>query len=131
MDSYCPTMDMLQPIHLQTPPGKIPDGMKVTALQDPGTLQLTRSCPVVSIGSFILWPFSYLDNRLSFGMVMYDPLRKVVAVKEVRGARYIWRITSSGDRREGSVTFIGQASQSVTLTCMEIGAMMTGDGVIA
>lgn len=130
MDSYCPTMDMLQPIHMQKPPGATPDGLKVTALQDPNTLQMARSCPVVSIGSFILWPFSYDDNRVSFGMVMYDPLGKVLAVKEVRGARYIWQITKNGDRTEGSVTFTGQANQSVTMSCMEIGAMMTGDSAV-
>lgn len=126
MDAYCPTMDMLQPIHMQRPPGPTPDGLKVSALADPSSLQMARSCPVVSIGSFILWPFSYDDNRVSFGMVMYDPVGKPIAVKEVRGARYIFRIVNNGDRREGSVTFIGQANQNVTLTCMEIGAMMTG-----
>jgi len=126
MDSYCPTMEMLQPIHMQSPPGPTPDGLKVAALQDPDSLQMARSCPVVSIGSFILWPFSYYDNRVSFGMVMYDPLGKVLAVKEVRGARYIWQITTNGRGMDGSVTFTGQARQSVTMTCMEIGAMMTG-----
>ena len=127
MSSDCCTMDMFQPIHMSAPPGEIPRGLKVTSLQAPDRLDPTRSHPVLSIGSFILWPMSYYDNRMSFGMVMYDPKGKVVGVLEKPGARYIVQISlETGRGTEGSVMFTGQANQSVTMTCMEIDKLLKG-----
>lgn len=127
MSSDCCTMDMFQPIHMSAPPGEIPRGLKVTSLQDPNRLDPARSNPVLSVGSFILWPMSYYDNRMSFGMVMYDPKGKVVGVLEKPGARYIVQISlETGRGTEGSVMFTGQANQSVTMTCMEIDKLLKG-----
>ena len=126
MDAGGCTIDMCQPITLQSPPGPIPDGMKVTSLADPNQLTGAPSNPVLAVGSFILWPFSYDDNRVSFGMVMYDPLGKVVASVEKPGARYIVSITEGGSGAEGTVTFTGQTNQSVTLSCNDIDALRTG-----
>lgn len=126
MVADCCTMNMFQPIHMQRPPGEIPDGLKVTSLQDPERLDPARSNPVLSIGSFLLWPMSYYDNRVSFGMVLYDPRGKVVGVMEKPGARYIVQITTSGRESEGTVTFTGQGNQSVTMTCMEIDKFLKG-----
>ena len=125
MDSGC-TMDMLQPITMQAPPGPIPDGMKVTALQDPNTLEMAKASPALAVGSFTLWPFSYYDNRVSFGMVMYDPMGKVVGVMEKPGARYVTSITLKGTGSDGAVVVTGQANQSVSLSCMEIDQLLTG-----
>ncbi|HEU4560261.1 MAG TPA: hypothetical protein VFS20_20595 [Longimicrobium sp.] len=126
MSADCCSMDMFQPIHMQAPPGEIPRGLKVTSLQDAQRLDSARTNPVLSIGSFTLWPMSYYDNRVSFGMVLYDPKGKVVGVLEKPGARYIVNITTSGRESEGVVTFTGQANQSVTMSCMEIDKFLKG-----
>jgi hypothetical protein len=125
MDVSGCTIDMCQPITLQSPPGTVPDGMKVTSLAAADQLTGAASNPALAVGSFTLWPFSYDDNRVSFGMVMYDPLGKVVASVEKPGARYIVSITISGTGSDGTVTFTGQANQSVTLTCADIDALLT------
>ena len=117
-------MDMLSILKLSAPQGPIPDGMKVIALQDPNTLQSANPGPVLGVGSFTLWPMSYIDNRVSFGMVMYDPSWKVVNTVEKPGARYICGITTTGEGGQGSVTFTGQANQSVTMSLDEICQML-------
>jgi len=117
---------MLQPITMQAPPGPIPDGMKVTPLADPNTLQMAKASPAIAVGSFTLWPFSYYDNRVSFGMVMYDPMGKVVGVVEKPGARYVTQITKKGSGHDGTVIVTGQANQSITLACKEIDELLTG-----
>lgn len=117
-------MDMLSVIDLPAPKGPIPDGMKVASLARPNVLQPAPACPVLAVGSFTLWPMSYIDNRGSFGMVMYDPLWKVVNVVEKPGARYIYKITLNGSGGAGSVTFAGQSDQTVTMTLDEICQML-------
>lgn len=119
------SMDMLQVIKLGGPGGAIPDGMKVTALQGPDTLQSANPGPVLAVGGFTLWPMSYIDNRVSFGMVMYDLNWNVVNTVEKPGARYVYQITKNGSGADGSVTFAGQANQSVTMSLDEICQMLT------
>jgi hypothetical protein len=118
------SMDMLSVIKMAAPDGDTPQGLKVTALQGPNTLQSASSCPVLAVGGFTLWPFSYHDNRVSFGMVMYDPLWKIVNQVEKPGARYVYKITLSGEGGSGSVTFWGQADQSVTMSLDEVCNML-------
>lgn len=127
MDSDCCTMEMLQPIHMKSPPGPVPEGMKVTALQDPNALSMASTCPAVAVGSFVLWPMSYYDNRVSFGMVMYDPKGRVVGVLEKPGARYVTRITKDGTGSDGTVSVWGQSDQKVTLTCMEVDRLLKSE----
>jgi hypothetical protein len=121
-------MDMFFPIKMKAPPGPIPDGMKVTALADPNRLDMAPASPALAVGSFTLFPFSYYDNRVSFGMVMYDPKGKVVGVLEKPGARYVASITKSADTGDGTVTFTGQANQTVTMTCMDIDRLLKSGG---
>lgn len=116
------TMKMLAPIKMRGPVGQIPAGMKVTCLSGPNVLTPAAACPVLSVGSFVLWAFSYMDNRVSFGMVMYDPQGNPVATVEKKGARYIYKITLNVP--QNSVTFSGQADQSVTMTLDEICGML-------
>lgn len=118
------SIDMLTVIALPTPKGIIPDGLKVATIQGPNSLQPLPACPVLAVGSFVLWPMSYYDNRVSFGMVMYDPLWKVVNFVEKPGARYIYKITLEGSGEIGSATFWGQADQKVTLSLQEICDLM-------
>jgi hypothetical protein len=118
------SMDMLSVIKLSAPKGPIPEGMKVTALQGPDTLQPANPGPVLGVGGFTLWPMSYIDNRVSFGMVMYDLKWNVVNTVEKPGARYVYQITKNGEGDQGSVTFSGQANQSVTMSLDEICQML-------
>ncbi len=118
------TMDMPTVLKLSAPKGAIPEGMKVTALQGPDTLQSADPGPALGVGGFTLWPMSYIDNRVSFGMAMYDPDWNVVNTAEKPGARYVYRIATSGEGDQGSVTFAGQANQSVTMSLDEICRML-------
>ncbi len=118
------SMDMLTVIQMPKPKGPVPDGLKVTALAGPNTLQPAPSCPVLAVGGFTLWPMSYYDNRVSFGMVMYGLNWNVVNQVEKKGARYVYKITLNGSGDNGSVTFWGQADQSVTMTLDEICQML-------
>jgi hypothetical protein len=115
------SMDMLTVITMPKPKGPVPDGMKVTAITGPNTTQSAPSCPALAVGGFTLWPMSYYDNRVSFGMVMYDPTWKVIGQVEKKGARYVYKITLN---TAGSVTFSGQADQAVTMTLDEICKML-------
>jgi hypothetical protein len=128
MSDDCCTMEMFKPVKMQAPPGKVPDGMKVAALVDPNRLDMSKTSPALGVGSFTLWPMSYYDNRLSFGMVMYDPKGKVVGVLEKKGARYVTAVTTSGRGMDGTVTVTGQSNQSVTLTCKEVDGLLKSVG---
>jgi len=115
------SMNMLAVISMPRPNGPVPDGLKVTAISNPDTTQSAPACPALGVGGFTLWPMSYYDNRVSFGMVMYDPKWNVIAQVEKPGARYIYKITLN---TAGSVTFTGQANQAVTMTLDEICGML-------
>ncbi|MEK6285013.1 MAG: hypothetical protein AABO57_04665 [Acidobacteriota bacterium] len=116
------SMDMFTVIAKKAPNGKIPDGMKVTALAGPNTLQAAPACPALGVGAFTLWPLSYIDNRVSFGMVMYDPKGTVVNTVEKKGARYVYKITPN--KTGNAVAFSGQSDQSVTMSLDEICQML-------
>ena len=114
------SMDMLSVIKMRAPAGPVPDGMKVTAITDPNSTQSAPTCPALAVGGFTLWPMSYYDNRVSFGMVMYDMKWRVLKQVEKPGARYVYKITLDGSGASGSVTFWGQADQIVTMPVSEV-----------
>jgi hypothetical protein len=118
------TMEMLQVITMKKTPGAIPDGLKVTTITGPDSLQPLPASPVLAVGGYTLWPMSYIDNRVSFGIVMYDLNWKPINTFEKTGARYIFNITLAGQGSSGTVTFWGQANQQVQLTLAEISAML-------
>ena len=117
------TMDMLEVIQMNNPNGKVPDGMKVTALSGPNGGPVPSN-PVLAIGGFTLWPMSYYDNRVSFGMVMYDLEWNVVCAMEKPGARYIYKIVLAGTGTTGTITFYGQADQTVVMNVGDLEPMM-------
>jgi len=121
-------MQMLKVISLPAPKGPVPDGMKVTAISNPDTTQSAPTSPVLAVGGFICWPMSYYDNRVSFGIVMYDLKWRVVNTLEKPGARYIYKITLEGRDDTGSVTFWGQANQKVTMSLDEVCQMLFPKG---
>ena len=118
------TMDMISIISTPKPPGPIPDGLKVTVFSGPDTLANNAPCPALAIGSFTYYPFSYVDNRVSFGIVSYDGKGNPVEVVEVPGARYIYKITKDGSGDNGSVSFWGQANQNVTMNLQQLANML-------
>ena len=119
------TMKMLEIITMKGPKGPIPDGMKSASIGGPNVLQPAAAIPALAVGSFTLWPMSYYDNRVSFGMVMYDPRWQVVNQIEKPGARYIYKVSlAMVDDTSGSATFWGQSDQNVTISLDEICQMM-------
>ena len=118
------TMGDLKVITMKQPRGAIPGGLKVASITGPDSLQPLPACPVLAVGSFTLWPMSYIDNRVSFGMVMYGPNWKPIQTVEKPGARYIYQITLAGQGTSGTVTFLGQANQQVQLTLADIVALL-------
>lgn len=104
---------------LQNPPGAVPEGLKIASFAGPDSFQATPT-PVIRVGSFTVWPLSYYDNRVSFGMAVYDPCGCPVRVVEKPGARYVYKITSEN----GVVTVWGQGNQTVALTADDIGGLL-------
>lgn len=84
----------------------IPDGLVYGAAPGPDSLDEAPSCPVLRLGAYTYWPFSFLDNRLAMGIVVYDAAGNQVKRWDRNGARYIWQITLDANAR--TVTFYGQ-----------------------
>lgn len=118
------SMEMLESIRVGAPEGPIPEGLKVITLEGPNTLQPAPTNAVLAVGGFTLWPMSYIDNRDSFGMVMYDLNWQVIGIIEKPGARYVYNITLAGDGSIGAATFWGQADQKVNMSLDEICGML-------
>ena len=123
------TTDMLQVLQLPASKGAIPAGLKIIALSNPnGSPAIAPASPVLAIGGFTFWPMSYDDNRMSFGMVMYGPDWEVVSTTEMKGARYIYKITIDGSGSDGTVTFWGQADHKVQLPVAAFEPLMLVNG---
>ncbi|RKH49302.1 tectonin domain-containing protein [Corallococcus llansteffanensis] len=107
----------LTPTAMQVPsstPLAIPAGMKVTCTPGPGTGAASPTCPVLKWHGYTYWAFSYGDNRVAMGIVVYDAAGKVVAQWEKPGARYVYAITV--DPIAKNVTFAGQSDAKVVMT---------------
>jgi hypothetical protein len=91
----------------------VPNGLKVTCLKDPNTLEPSDTCPVVFWGAYTYWPLSYIDNRVSLCLVAYDAAKNVVGQWEMPGARYV--VSAAVDEHTQKVTFVGQALKQVSI----------------
>jgi hypothetical protein len=92
----------------------IPGGMKMACFTGPSSPEpdgASPNCPVVRWVGLTFWPYSYVDNRVSMGIVAYDSAGKVVHQEEGGGARYVWKITE--DKTAKTITFWGQANQTI------------------
>jgi len=118
------TMDMLSIISTPKPPGPVPNGLKVTVFSGPDTFDRNAPCPALAVGSFTYYPFSYVDNRVSFGVVSYDGKGNMVREVEVKGARYVYKITKDGSGTNGTVSFWGQSNQHVTMDLNQLYEML-------
>ncbi|MBL4705220.1 MAG: LamG domain-containing protein [Flavobacteriales bacterium] len=88
--------------------------MKYTCLIVPSKLDSSNECPVIQWLGYTFWPFSYINNRTSLGIVAYDASGKVAAQWELPGVRYIYSITVNSANK--TITFTGQSNQTGTLT---------------
>lgn len=84
---------------------KPPADMKVTCLISPTDLRMNPNCPVISYKGIEFWPFSYIDNRYSIGLVGYQG-GQIVKQFELKGTRYVYAITV--DTAAKTVTILGQ-----------------------
>jgi hypothetical protein len=65
-------------------------------------------------GSYIFWPLSYIDNRVSMAIVQTNTTGAIVKTAEAAGARYINSIQI--DTANKRVAFVGQAGMVASLS---------------
>jgi hypothetical protein len=94
-------------------PPPVPGGLKVTCLKGPNTLESSPTCPVIKYKGHTTWAFSFIDNRVAYGVVTYDASNNVLANNTQNGARYVYKITV--DPNAQTVTIWGQADAKVTV----------------
>jgi hypothetical protein len=92
--------------------------MKKTCTPNPNTGAQAPACPIVNYLNMTFWAFSYLDNRVSMGIVAYDANGNVLKQWEKPGARYVYAITV--DPVAHTVTFRGQSDAAVTMSWNEM-----------
>lgn len=131
--AFAATLVLLAPAFAAAPPANVaqvvyvpsnssppvPAGMKVTCMNDPNTLNPSKTCPVVKYQGMTTWAYSYIDNRVSFGLVTYDANNNVVRSVEKPGARYVWNMISSEVTKQ--ITIAGQANQTVEVNWSDVG----------
>ncbi|KAI1489167.1 kinase-like domain-containing protein [Biscogniauxia mediterranea] len=89
---------------------RAPDDLKVTL--DLGNTSIHRH-PVLRWGEYTYWPLSYIDNRVSFAIVVTNSKGEIVKRIPANGARYLREIEVNIKSQE--VSFIGQVGQVATL----------------
>lgn len=96
-----------------------PQGLKYAWLTDPDLLDRDNTrVPIFLYGPYLYTVFADDDNSYTMYIVAWDIYQREVKRVEKPGARYIWQIQYDADA--GTVTFIGQASRSVTATLQEL-----------
>jgi hypothetical protein len=91
----------------------IPEGLKLTALQDPNHLDLKVNYPILKVENVQYWPFSYGDNRNGMAIIAFDNKGNILKRWDKEGARYIWKIQE--DLGTNNIVFIGQAEEEIVL----------------
>lgn len=91
----------------------VPAGLKVTCLKGPNTFESSPTCPVVKFNGNTTWAYSFIDNRVAFGIVTYNSNNNVLANNTQNGSRYVYKITV--DPSAKTVSFWGQGDAKVTL----------------
>ncbi len=102
----------------ENPPANVPADLKVTCHVRPDVLDSASQCPVLVWNDYTYWALSYRDNRFAMAIVAYDRDGNLIKRFEKDGARYISSVAV--DSNTNTVTFIGQASQSITMTWNEL-----------
>ena len=91
---------------------QLPAGLSPTSLVDAGSLLQNATIPIISYKGIDFWPFSYIDNRVSFALVGFKN-GQVVKQTEYPGARYAVDIVN--DVPSKSVYILGQAAKGVAV----------------
>nr|WP_067063292.1 hypothetical protein [Mucilaginibacter sp. L294] len=77
-----------------------------------------KQCLVLLFHGYTYWAFDYKHNENSIGIVAYDSNGNLVKHWKKPGTRYLWSITL--DPRRKTVTFWGQANQTVVMSWDEL-----------
>ncbi len=102
----------------------IPNGLKLTALQDPSSLISKINYPILKVenisgfGIIQYWPFSYIDNRVGMAIVAFDDKGNSVKRWDKEGARYVWKIEE--DLNTNEVIFVGQMEKKFVMKWSEL-----------
>ena len=101
----------------------IPNGLKLTALQDPNELTSKVNYPILKVGqsgfeTIQYWPFSYIDNRVGMAIIAFDGKGNVVKRWDKEGARYVWKIEE--DLNTNEIVFVGQMEQKIVMKWSEL-----------
>ena len=99
-------------IEVSTAPS-LPAGLQLGAGIGPAGSPAS-TMPVIKWNNYTYLACSYLDNRMAFAVVAYDPKGNVAKQWEVNGPRYIWNITV--DDENSAVIFFGQSSDFASMT---------------
>lgn len=70
----------------------IPAGLKVICTPGPVTGASSPTCPVIQYGGVTTWAYSFLDNRVSYGIVSYDANGQVLRNATLNGDRYVYKM---------------------------------------
>ncbi len=93
-----------------------PSGSKIACMTGPNSPTPdgpSTTCPVIKYNNANFWPFSFVDNRMAINVVGYDYGNNRVSEKELKGPRYIYKVTV--DSTAQTVTFWGQNNTKVTI----------------
>ncbi len=95
-----------------------PSSLKESCSKGPNTLKPSSTCPVLKLGEYTYWAYSYIDNRFAMNIVAYDSAGRVVQQWEKPGARYVWAIDVNETAK--TVTFRGQANRTIEIGFKEL-----------
>ena len=93
---------------------QIPAGSKMACIQSADVVGNMDTCSVLRWKDYTYYAYSYIDNRMSFNIVAYDPQGNIVKQWEAPGARYLYKITVEPAAQ--TVTFWGQSNQKVAMS---------------
>jgi hypothetical protein len=96
----------------------VPAGLKVTCTPNPNTGAPSPTCPVIQYGGVTTWAYSFIDNRVSYGIVSYDANGQVLKNVTRDGARYVYKMTV--DPGAKTVSVWGQSDAKVDIAWSDL-----------
>nr|WP_295111798.1 hypothetical protein [uncultured Caulobacter sp.] len=102
----------------------VPAGLKVTCTPNPNTGAPSPTCPIIQYNGVTTWAYSFIDNRVSYGIVSYDAGGNVLRNVEYPGARYVYKMTV--DPNAQTVSVWGQSNAKVDVAWRDLPGVSTG-----
>ena len=102
----------------------IPAGLKVTCTPNPNTGAPSPTCPVIPSGGVTTWAYSFVDNRVAYGIVSYDANGAVLKNATRDGARYVYKMTV--DPAAKTVSVWGQSNAKVDIAWSDLPTLSPG-----